>query len=95
MTGVSQPSCKPDRGQVRIDQAECKGCGLCVVACPLEVLRVGACLNAFGYHPAEYVGHGCSGCGLCFYACPEPGAIQVLKLVSATQPGYVEATDQG
>jgi NAD-dependent dihydropyrimidine dehydrogenase PreA subunit len=74
---------KPDRGSVELNSAECKGCGLCVEACPPKVLRLGAHLNAYGYHPAEYLGSGCTGCGICFFACPEPGAIVVLRLAAA------------
>lgn len=74
---------KPDRGLVRVNAEECKGCGLCVEACPPKVLRVAEGLNRYGYHPAAYDGHGCTGCGICFWACPEPGAITVLRLVVA------------
>lgn len=76
---------KPDRGSVSVNQEECKGCGLCVDACAVKVLRLSAGLNHYGYHPAEYTGHGCNGCGLCFYACPEPGAITVYKRTVAEQ----------
>jgi NAD-dependent dihydropyrimidine dehydrogenase PreA subunit len=64
---------------VEIDEEECKGCGLCVEACPVKVLFQQTKLNAMGYHPAGYKGEGCTGCGVCFYACPEPGAITVYK----------------
>lgn len=74
---------KPDRGLVQVNTEECKGCGLCVEACPPKVLRVSEGLNRYGYHPAAYDGHGCTGCGICFWACPEPGAITVLRLVAA------------
>jgi 2-oxoglutarate ferredoxin oxidoreductase subunit delta len=73
---------RPDRGMVEIDQQECKGCGLCVEACNIHVLRLGEGLNHLGYHPATYDGHGCNGCGLCFFVCPEPGAITVYKLAA-------------
>jgi len=69
---------KQDRGKVEISQEECKGCGLCVAACPVAVLKLGESLNSRGYHSAYYVGVGCTGCGACFYTCPEPGAITVL-----------------
>jgi 2-oxoglutarate ferredoxin oxidoreductase subunit delta len=68
-----------DRGRLDLDAEECKGCGLCVEACPPRVLRLAAHLNRFGYHPVTYVGEGCSGCGICFFACPEPGAITVWR----------------
>ena len=70
---------KPDKGSVAMNSEECKGCGLCVVACTPGVLRLSDKLNRYGYHVAVYDGHGCSGCGLCFYACPEPGAITVYR----------------
>ncbi len=60
-----------------IDQEECKGCGLCVAACPRHVLEISSRLNSKGYHPSSYKGEGCIGCGNCFYSCPEPGAITV------------------
>ncbi len=71
---------KPDRGLVEVNQEECKGCGLCVEACPPKVMRLAEDLNRYGYHPAMYLGHRCTGCGICFFVCPEPGAITVLRL---------------
>ncbi len=65
------------RGSVEVREDECKGCGLCVQACPPKVLRQSGWLNHFGYHPVEYLGEGCTGCGICFYCCPEPGALTV------------------
>lgn len=70
---------KPDRGAVRLDSDECKGCGLCVEACPPKVLSLSSVLNSYGYHAAKYSGSKCTGCGICFYVCPEPGAITVLR----------------
>lgn len=71
---------KIDRGIVEIAVEECKGCGLCVTACPPAVIQLSDGLNGHGYHPADYLGAGCTGCGICFFACPEPGAITVYKL---------------
>jgi NAD-dependent dihydropyrimidine dehydrogenase PreA subunit len=73
---------KQDRGQLRVDVEECKGCGLCVEACPPKVIALGERLNHYGYRTAAYKGTGCTGCGICFMACPEPGAITVLRLVN-------------
>jgi NAD-dependent dihydropyrimidine dehydrogenase PreA subunit len=70
---------KRDRGQLRMDIDECKGCGLCVEACPPKVIHLGEGLNRYGYRTAIYAGAGCTGCGICFLACPEPGAITVLR----------------
>jgi len=60
-----------------INSDECKGCGLCVAACPKKVLVISEKLNSKGYHYCAYVGEGCIGCGNCFYNCPEPGAVTV------------------
>jgi NAD-dependent dihydropyrimidine dehydrogenase PreA subunit len=68
------------RGYVTINRNECKGCGLCIEACPPECLDFEPGLSAYGVHPAKYLGLGCTGCGICFYACPEPGAITVYRL---------------
>ena len=58
---------------------ECKSCGLCVEACPFDLLFLSDDFNSHGYHPAQYKGEGCTACGACFYSCPEPGAISVYK----------------
>jgi len=77
---------KRDRGQLRINEDECKGCGLCMEACPPKVIRLSDRLNHSGYRTAHYAGKGCTGCGICFMACPEPGAITVMRLTkSATR----------
>ena len=70
---------RPDKGTVSMNSDECKGCGLCVVACTPGVLQLSEKLNRYGYHYAVYAGHGCSGCGLCFLTCPEPGGITVYR----------------
>ena len=69
-----------DRGLLRVNQDECKGCGLCIESCPKKVIALKDQLNHFGYRTAAYTGSGCTGCGICFLACPEPGAITVFRL---------------
>lgn len=71
---------KHDRGLIHVDTNECKGCGLCIEACPPKVMALSERLNHYGYRTATYAGTGCTGCGICFLACPEPGAITVLRL---------------
>ena len=70
------------RGKVTIDTEECKGCGVCVDACPPKCLLLLPELNAYGVHPAHCTGENCSGCGICFYVCPEPGAITVYRMMT-------------
>ncbi len=67
------------RGYVEVHSEECKGCGLCIEACPPKCLELAHDLSAYGVHPAVYTGDGCTGCGICFYCCPEPGAITVYR----------------
>ena len=66
-----------DRGGVQITSHLCKGCTLCIAACPPGVLVQGASLNRQGYYSVTYKGSGCTACGICFYVCPEPGAITI------------------
>ena len=58
----------------------CKGCGLCVRACPKSVLALSKTkLNAKGYHPAEVVDQAaCIGCASCARTCPDV-AIRIEK----------------
>jgi 2-oxoglutarate ferredoxin oxidoreductase subunit delta len=91
MTVTNERDQKRDRGQLRIDEEECKGCGLCIEACPPKVIGMSERMNHYGYRTALYAGAGCTGCGICFMVCPEPGAITVLRLansrtVAATHP---------
>lgn len=51
----------------------CKGCGLCVDACPKHVLRLDVSrVNGLGYHPVELTDAGaCTSCALCARICPD------------------------
>ena len=71
---------KKDRGILEVDGNECKGCGLCVDACPSRVISMSEHLNHYGYRTALYSGAGCTACGICSMVCPEPGAITVYRL---------------
>ena len=82
MTATAEVVRKPDRGTVELNAEECKGCGLCVEACPPKGLSLSPKLNRYGYHVAAYQGWGCTGCGICFFVCPEPGGIRVFRLAA-------------
>ena len=64
---------------VEISVDQCKGCRLCVAACPKHCLTIGSELNRLGYQYARFEQQGCTACGFCYYVCPEPGAITVHK----------------
>ena len=51
----------------------CKGCGLCVAACPKKILELDKSrLNTKGYHPAVCVeAEKCIGCAFCAVQCPD------------------------
>jgi NAD-dependent dihydropyrimidine dehydrogenase PreA subunit len=81
---------KRDRGYLEVDSEECKGCGLCIEACPLHLLSMSERLNHYGYRTAEYAGKGCTACGICSMACPEPGAITVYRAVKEEAKAVLE-----
>lgn len=68
------------RGRVDIDRERCKGCNLCVHACPFGILATDTVMNAAGIYPARAVkGDQCTGCASCYRVCPD-SAITVYEL---------------
>ena len=64
------------KGAVVVNNERCKGCELCVVACPLQPKEV----NDKGYHYAYMKNpDNCIGCASCGYVCPD-GCITVYKV---------------
>ena len=61
------------RGTVHINTERCKGCELCVHACPQHVLQLDSGLNTRGYRPVELDESGgfCTGCAICALVCPD------------------------
>lgn len=51
----------------------CKGCELCVGACPRTVLKLDrSFVNALGYHTVRLIDPaGCTSCALCARVCPD------------------------
>ena len=61
------------KGLVILDENRCKGCGLCVVTCPTDVLTLAdGRFNTLGYRPVEVAkAEACTGCAVCAIICPD------------------------
>lgn len=59
--------------KVTFNTDRCKGCGLCVGACPKGLLQMAKDrMNAKGHHPAEITDQAaCIGCAFCATMCPD------------------------
>ena len=69
----------PVRGKIVVDEQQCKGCELCVGACPQHVIALDMNrLTLKGYHPASLAKEGCTGCAICAIVCPD-AAITVYR----------------
>lgn len=69
-------------GAVVINTDRCKGCSLCVVACPSKVLELQKReVNNRGYHFAVMARpESCIGCQSCALVCPD-ACIEVYRVV--------------
>ena len=66
-------------GWIVVDDLYCKGCSLCIEACPQDVLQLDlGRLTPKGYHPAKMIEEICTGCGICAVVCPD-AAITVYR----------------
>ncbi|QVK19124.1 4Fe-4S binding protein [Mycoplasmatota bacterium] len=69
------------KGRIIVDIDKCKGCGLCIEACPFNLLELDAnVVNKKGYQPMRiHTPEKCIGCASCALMCPDV-VITVEKL---------------
>ena len=71
------------KGKVVVDRELCKGCYLCIRACPVKVLEKDAEQNSTGTYPAKLLegekADKCIACGNCYEVCPDV-CIEVFEL---------------
>lgn len=61
------------------NEDRCKGCELCISACPKKIIRLADRFNSKGYRPAEVTDQNqCTGCAFCARMCPDV-VIEVYK----------------
>ena len=83
------------KGKVVFDIETCKGCELCIEACPQESLQLSPNINAQGYHYAVLVKDNCTGCVNCALVCPDAvitvyrekkkGRVPVARITNVTE----------
>ena len=82
-------------GKIIINAERCKGCLLCISACPNDCIAVSDTANSMGYFPAEANNDNCTGCALCALVCPDV-AIEVhrqqTKVIEQDQSGKRSAS---
>ena len=77
------------RGTIAVAEEICKGCELCITACPQDSIGLSERINKIGYRYAILTQDNCTGCTNCALVCPE-GAITVYReKKSAARPARV------
>ena len=80
------------KGDILLDIEKCKGCELCVTACPQNSLEQSRNVNAKGYLYIVKIEDNCTGCTNCALVCPE-GAITVYRKTSKSKEQIAKITN--
>jgi 2-oxoglutarate ferredoxin oxidoreductase subunit delta len=68
------------RGAIVVDIERCKGCEVCIEACPTDVIALAGQVNNKGYRYAYMKNpEACTGCTNCAIVCPD-GVITVYRM---------------
>ena len=71
------------KGAILVDKEGCKGCGVCLPACPFKVIELSKEVNGKGYNYCYMENSdNCTGCASCAIVCPD-GVISVYKIKTA------------
>jgi 2-oxoglutarate ferredoxin oxidoreductase subunit delta len=69
-----------NKGRIVVDIEKCKGCGVCIPACPNDVIALAKEVNGKGYHYMYMENpEACVGCTNCATVCPD-SVITVYRL---------------
>ena len=80
------------KGDIIIDIEKCKGCELCIEACPQHSLEQSRKVNKKGYLYIVKIEDNCTGCTNCALVCPE-GAITVYREVNKKKEQIAKITN--
>ncbi|MCX7879537.1 MAG: ferredoxin family protein [Ignavibacteria bacterium] len=73
-------------GEILINIERCKGCELCILACPESTLALSKTINHKGYQYVVKVNDNCTGCGNCAIICPDAVITVYRKILKVPKP---------
>ena len=80
------------KGDIVIDIEKCKGCEICVDACPEDVIAMSNEVNQKGYLYAVKIEDACTGCTNCALVCPD-AVITVFREVKQKKEQIAKITN--